>query len=89
MSLKGPSVWDEFCKEGAVANNDTGDVACDHFHRYEEDVSIMSELEYPVYRLSINWPRVLPAGTGSIYADGLDFYDRLVDALLAKNITPI
>lgn len=87
--LKGPSVWDEFCKkEGAVANNDTGDVACDHFHRYEEDVSIMSELEYPVYRLSINWPRVLPAGTGSVYADGLDFYDRLVDALLAKNITP-
>jgi len=87
--LKGPSVWDEFVKkEGAIANHDTGDTACDHFHRYEEDVSIMSELGYPVYRLSINWPRVIPDGIGKVYADGLDFYDRLIDTLLAKNITP-
>lgn len=87
--LKGPSVWDEFVKkEGAIANRDIGDTACDHFHRYEEDVAIMSELGYPVYRLSINWPRVIPAGTGKVYTDGLDFYDRLIDTLLAKNITP-
>ena len=87
--LKGPSVWDEFCrKEGVIANNDTGEVACDHFHRYQEDIAIMSRLGYPAYRFSINWPRVLPSGTGHVYAGGLDFYDRLVDALLSKNITP-
>lgn len=87
--LKGPSVWDEFCKrEGVIANNDTGETACDHFHRYEEDVAIMSELGYPYYRLSINWPRVLPDGTGKVYAEGLDFYDRLIDTLLSKSITP-
>jgi len=87
--LKGPSVWDEFCrKEGAIANDDTGEVACDHFHRYREDIDIMSRLGYPAYRFSINWPRVIPAGTGKVYAEGLDFYDRLVDALLDKNITP-
>ena len=87
--LKGPSVWDEFCrKEGVIANNDTGEVACDHFHRYQEDIAIMSRLGYPAYRFSINWPRVLPSGTGHVYAGGLDFYDRLVDALLSINITP-
>ncbi|HOQ76062.1 MAG TPA: GH1 family beta-glucosidase [Thermoclostridium sp.] len=87
--LKRPSVWDEFCrKEGVIANNDSGEVACDHFHRYEEDIAIMSSLGYPTYRFSINWPRVIPKGTGQVYADGLDFYDRLVDTLLSKNITP-
>jgi len=87
--LKCPSVWDEFCrKEGVIANNDSGEVACDHFHRYEEDIAIMSSLGYPTYRFSINWPRVIPKGTGQVYADGLDFYDRLVDTLLSKNITP-
>lgn len=86
---KGPSVWDEFCKkEGAIAHNDTGETACDHYHRYEEDAAIMSELGYPIYRLSINWPRVLPYGTGPINTDGLDFYDRLIDTLLGKGITP-
>lgn len=87
--LKGPSVWDEFCKvKGTIANNDTGEVACDHFHRYREDVDIMARLGYPAYRFSVNWPRVLPEGIGRVYDEGLDFYDRLVDALLSRNITP-
>lgn len=87
--LKGPSVWDEFCRRpGAIANGDTGDVACDHYHRYEEDVDIMARLGYRAYRFSVNWPRVLPDGTGRVYSEGLDFYDRLVDKLLSRNITP-
>jgi beta-glucosidase len=86
---KGLSVWDVFCTaEGKVYNGDTGAVACDHYHRYAEDVALMAEIGLQAYRFSINWPRVLPAGVGQVNAPGLDFYDRLVDTLLAAHITP-
>lgn len=86
---KGPSVWDMFCqKPGAVWNGHTGDVACDHYHRYEEDVRLMREIGLRGYRLSTSWPRVLPEGTGAVNERGLSFYDRLVDALLAAGVEP-
>ncbi|PRX96794.1 GH1 family beta-glucosidase [Allonocardiopsis opalescens] len=86
---RSPSIWDTFCRvPGAVANGDTGDVACDHYHRWPEDVAIMRRLGVSAYRLSTAWPRVLPEGTGRVNQAGLDFYDRLVDALLAAGIRP-
>jgi beta-glucosidase len=86
---KGESIWDRFSHTpGKIANNDTGDVACDHYHRYREDIALMRSLGLKAYRFSISWPRLLPAGTGAINPAGLDFYDRLVDALLAANIEP-
>ncbi len=86
---KGASVWDEFCrKPGAVWMGQSGEVACDHYHRYPEDVALIKGLGAHAYRLSISWPRVLPAGTGAVNPKGLDFYDRLIDSLLAEGITP-
>ncbi len=86
---KGPSVWDMFCrKPGAVWQGQTGDVACDHYHRYAEDVALIKALGAKAYRLSISWPRVLPMGTGTVNEKGLDFYDRLVDELLGAGIDP-
>jgi beta-glucosidase len=86
---KGPSVWDMLCrKPGAVYAGHTGDVACDHYHRYPEDVAILKNIGVKGYRLSVSWPRVLPAGTGALNEKGLAFYDRLVDALLEAGITP-
>ena len=86
---KGLSVWDMFCrKPGAVWNGQTGDVACDHYNRYAEDVALLQQMGVKAYRLSISWPRVLPEGTGTPNAAGLAFYDRLVDALLAAGIEP-
>ncbi|MDR1664594.1 MAG: beta-glucosidase [Clostridiales bacterium] len=86
---RGMSVWDMFCKQpGRITDGSSGDVACDHYHRYQEDVDIMRELEFKAYRFSVAWPRVLPEGGGKINEKGLDFYDRLVDALLKANITP-
>jgi len=86
---KGLSVWDTFCeKPGAVQRGETGKVACDHYHRMAEDIDLMAEIGLNAYRFSISWPRVLPAGTGAICEQGLDFYDRLVDGLLAKGIQP-
>lgn len=86
---KGPSVWDMFCrKPGAVWNGHSGEIACDHYHRVLDDVALMQSLGLQGYRFSISWPRVLPAGTGAVNERGLDFYDRLVDALLAAGITP-
>jgi beta-glucosidase len=86
---KGPSVWDMFCrKPDAVWNGHTGDVACDHYNRYPEDAGLMREIGLQAYRLSVSWPRVLPEGTGRVNAAGLDFYDRLVDTLLAAGVTP-
>ncbi len=83
------SIWDRFSRTpGKVFNGDTGDVACNHYHLYREDVKLMAELGLQAYRFSIAWPRVLPAGTGAVNAAGLDFYDRLVDALLEANIRP-
>ncbi len=85
----GRSVWDMFGRQpGKIANGDTGDTACDHYHRYREDVDLMARIGLRAYRFSISWPRVLPEGTGRINPAGLDFYDRLVDALLENNITP-
>jgi len=86
---RGPSVWDAFCRRpGAVKHGDHGGVACDHYHRYEEDVALMAKIGLQAYRLSIAWPRVMPSGRGATEERGLDFYDRLIDALLAAGITP-
>jgi len=86
---RGPSIWDTFSHTpGNSKNGDTGDVACDHYHRYKEDIALMAEIGLQAYRFSISWPRVLPEGTGKPNEKGLDFYDRLVDELLAKNIQP-
>src|SRR5690606_6401445 len=88
-SGKGPSVWDMFCERpDAVFENHTGEIARDHYHRYREDVGHMADLGLQAYRLSLSWPRILPDGTGKVNAEGLDFYERLVDALLEKNIVP-
>jgi beta-glucosidase len=87
---KGPSIWDVFCRvPGAVANGDTGDVACDHYRRFPEDVALMAELGLGAYRFSISWPRVQPTGSGAANEPGLAFYDRLVDELLAHGIQPL
>jgi beta-glucosidase len=86
---RAPSIWDAFCRvPGAVAGGDTGDVACDHYHRWPEDVALMKALGLRAYRFSIAWPRVLPAGGGPVNPAGLAFYDRLVDALLEAGIEP-
>ncbi|MGW1050471.1 GH1 family beta-glucosidase [Streptomyces sp. NPDC001118] len=84
-----PSIWDTFSHTpGKTANGDTGDVACDHYHRWREDIGLMRQLGVNAYRLSVAWPRVLPGGTGPVNARGLAFYDELVDALLEAGITP-
>ena len=84
-----PSVWDTFCRRpGAVAMDHTGDVACDHYHRYKEDVALMKGLGLKAYRFSVSWPRICPNGRGSVNVKGLDFYERLVDALLKAGIEP-
>ena len=86
---RSPSVWDAFSlRPGATAENTTPEVACDHYHRYREDVALMKELGMKAYRFSVSWSRVLPDGTGRPNAKGLDFYDRLVDELLAAEIEP-
>lgn len=86
---KGPSIWDAFCKRpGAVFEGHSGDAACDHYHRYRDDVGLMRELGLKAYRFSVSWPRVLPEGKGAPNAQGLDFYDRLTDELLAAGIQP-
>ena len=85
----GPNIWQRFAHSpGRTANGDTGDVACDHYRRYEDDVRLMAELGLQAYRFSIAWSRILPTGTGTVNEKGLDFYERLVDALLAANIKP-
>lgn len=86
---RGPSVWDGFCRQpGRIANGDTGDVACDHYHRYAEDIALMRDIGVGAYRFSVSWPRVLPTGRGAANEQGLAFYDRLVDGLLAAGIEP-
>lgn len=86
---KGPSIWDTMCqKKAAIYGGQTGDVACDHYHRYQGDVRVMQEINLAAYRLSVSWPRVIPDGIGKVNTKGLDFYDRLVDALMASGITP-
>ncbi|MCP3977228.1 MAG: beta-glucosidase [bacterium] len=83
---KGESIWDRFADNGRMP--ESGDVACDHYHRWQEDIALMGELGVDAYRFSIAWTRVLPEGRGAINQAGLDFYDRLVDGLLEAGITP-
>jgi beta-glucosidase len=86
---RGPSSWDTFAHtEGRIKNGDLADVACDHYHRYPEDIALMAGLGLDAYRFSVAWPRVQPDGKGAVNADGLAFYDRLVDALLDRGIAP-
>jgi beta-glucosidase len=86
---RGASIWDTFSHmPGNIVHGDTGDVACDHYHRLEDDLDLMHDLGLRAYRFSIAWPRVLPDGTGQVNEKGLDFYDRLVDGLLDRGITP-
>ncbi|HEY5664353.1 MAG TPA: GH1 family beta-glucosidase [Ilumatobacter sp.] len=86
---RGPSVWDDFShRPGNVLNGDTGDVACDHYHRVEADVALMAELGIQSYRFSIAWPRVQPEGRGRVNDEGIAWYSRLVDLLLGHGIVP-
>lgn len=86
---KGESIWDRFCHQpNRIANGDTGDVACDHYHRWSEDLALLKTLNVRAYRFSISWPRVLPEGKGKPNPKGLAFYQRLVDALLEAGIIP-
>ena len=86
---KGESVWDMLTRQqGRIWENHNGNVACDHYHRYKEDVRLMSDIGLQAYRLSISWPRVMPEGSGRVNVAGLAFYDRLVDELLAHKIDP-
>ncbi|MDY7085725.1 MAG: GH1 family beta-glucosidase [Actinomycetota bacterium] len=87
---RGPSIWDTFSRTpGRVHQGHTGDVACDHYHRYVDDVALMADLGLASYRFSVAWPRIQPDGTGPVNVKGLDFYDRLTDELLGKGIDPV
>lgn len=86
---KGLSVWDVLShKDGFVKDNNNGDIACDHYHRFKQDVQLMKQMGLKAYRFSISWPRVLPNGIGQVNEAGLDFYDKLVDELVANDIEP-
>jgi len=87
---RGRSVWDTFSHEpGRIADGSTGDVACDHYHRYPTDIELMAELGLTGYRFSFAWPRIQPDGSGAVNREGIGFYDRLIDALLARDIRPL
>lgn len=87
---RGPSIWDTFSHTpGKIMNGDNGDIACDSYHRYEEDVKLMKELGVDIYRFSVAWPRIFPNGTGEVNQKGLDYYHRLVDCLLENGIEPM
>ncbi len=87
---KGPSIWDTFSAEpGRIVDGSTAAVACDHYHRSREDIALMAELGLDGYRFSTAWPRIQPTGRGPVNAAGLDFYDRLVDDLLAHEVAPM
>jgi len=86
---KGESTWDRFTHTpGKIHNDDTGDLACDHYHRWQDDIALMKQLGLQAYRFSLGWPRVLPSGRGAVNQPGLDFYSQLVDELLKAGITP-
>lgn len=86
---RGPCIWDTHARmPGRTAKGETGDIACDHYHRWPEDVAMMGEIGVKAYRFSVSWPRVLPRGRGAINQPGLDFYDRLIDAVLGAGIQP-
>lgn len=85
---RGESIWGRFSHApGKIEGGSNGDVACDHYHRWAEDIALMKSLNIPAYRFAIAWPRILPAGRGQVNRAGLDFYSRLVDALLEAGIT--
>ena len=86
---RGPCMWDAFTAAGHIADGSTAKTACDHYHRWPEDVALMKSAGFNAYRFSVAWPRVFPLGTGAINPKGLDFYDRLVDGLLAAGIRPM
>ena len=87
---RGASIWDTFSHTpGKTKGGDTGDVACDSYHRWAEDIEIMKALHLQAYRFSIAWPRIFPTGTGAVNPAGLAWYDRFVDALLAAGVTPV
>ena len=86
---RGPSVWDTFCKRpGAIALDQNGDVACDHYHRFKQDVRLMMELGVKAYRFSVSWPRIFPSDSKTVNQKGVDFYSRLVDELHSAGIAP-
>ena len=86
---KGPSIWDEFCRRpGAIDNGDTGDIACDHYHRYRGDIELMKQIGIKTYRFSVSWPRVLPEVPGRVNEKGLRFYRNLAEALCDAGIKP-
>jgi len=86
----GPSIWTRFAHTpGMTVNGDTGDVACDHYNRWKDDVALMASLGLKAYRFSVSWSRILPEGTGRVNQKGVDFYSRLVDELLSKGIEPL
>lgn len=87
---KGLSVWDIFCeKQGAVKNGENGHIACDHYHRYKDDVALMKKLGLKAYRFSVSWSRIMPNGTGEINKKGIQFYNNLIDELIKNDIEPI
>jgi beta-glucosidase len=87
---KGESIWDRFAHTpGKIKNGDTGDVACDSYHRWGEDIALMRAMNLNSYRLSIAWPRIQPSGAGAANSNGIDYYSRLVDALLEAHIRPL
>ncbi|MBL8515133.1 MAG: family 1 glycosylhydrolase, partial [Betaproteobacteria bacterium] len=86
---KGESIWDRFCRApGTIADASNGDVACDHVHRLDEDLDLIASLGVDAYRFSVAWPRVQPEGAGAWNERGLEFYERLVDGLLARDVKP-
>ena len=86
---RGASIWDTFSHTpGRIVNGETGDVACDHYRRWGDDLDLMAEMGLRAYRFSVSWPRVQPGGSGGANQAGLDFYDRLVDGLLERGIEP-
>ena len=87
---RAPSIWDTFSHTpGKTANGDTGDVACDHYHRLDEDLDLIANLGVDAYRFSIAWSRVIPTGAGEVNRKGIDFYSRLVDGLLERGVKPV
>ena len=86
---RGPCVWDTFTSAGRIQDGSSAAVACDHYHRWPEDIALMKAAGFNAYRFSLAWPRIVPAGTGAVNGKGLDFYDRLVDGLLEAGIRPM
>ena len=86
---KGLNIWDAYSHTpGKITNGDTSAIACDHYHRYEEDIDLIADLGAGGYRFSISWARIIPDGKGAVNQEGIDFYNRLIDGLIAKGVTP-